>query len=248
MRVVTIPALVDNYAYLLIGDDGTAVVVDPSEAAPVLAAAARESVRPKAIWLTHHHWDHVGGVPELVAAWGIREVYGSAYDLAEKRIAGQTHGLSAGPGPRLGGVASKVLEIPGHTLGAIAYVIDGHLFSGDTLFLAGCGRVFEGTMEMMASSMVTLRGLPGETRIYCGHEYTEKNLAFAQSVEPQNGDIAKAMTEAQRVRAKGEPTVPWTLDADKRVNPFLRFDLPALRGDGDGTESFTRLREAKNRF
>jgi hydroxyacylglutathione hydrolase len=153
-------------------------------------------------------------------------VLGSAYDLARGRIPRQSVGLSEGDRVTLGAAEVSVLEIPGHTLGAIAFVVEGCLFSGDTLFLAGCGRVFEGTMEMMQASLAKLRALPDTTRVYCGHEYTLSNLRFARDVEPSSSTLAAASAEAEARRDRGEPTVPGTLAQERAHNPFLRWDVP----------------------
>lgn len=249
MRIVPVPCLSDNYAYLVIDEGaGRAAVVDPSEADPVKEALAREGVQPAALWLTHHHWDHVGGVEALCDAYGIDEVLGSAHDLAESRIPRQTRGLADGDTFSFGGETVHVMHIPGHTLGAIAYHVDGDVFTGDTLFLGGCGRVFEGTMQMMSQSLDKLRRLPPETRVWCGHEYTVKNLKFAATVEPASDPLKEALEATEAKRAAGEPTVPGRLATELEVNPFLRFDVPEVARGADAVASFTRLRQAKDRF
>ncbi|HEY1955686.1 MAG TPA: hydroxyacylglutathione hydrolase [Polyangiaceae bacterium] len=229
-----IPCLKDNYAYLVTCDKtGKRAVVDPSEAEPVLAALGTKTL--DAIWNTHHHWDHVGGNEALVAKLGVREVCGHASDRG--RIAAQTRFLEEGDTFELGALRVRILHIPGHTTGAIAYVVDGFadgapaVFTGDTLFVAGCGRLFEGTPEMMFASLAKLAALPDETRVYCGHEYTAANLRFAAHVEPDSADIAAA---AKRVQV---PSVPSTIAAEKRINPFVRArtvaDLAARRAAKD---------------
>lgn len=248
LRIVPVPCLSDNYAYLVIAEDGHAAVVDPSEAAPVREALAREGARLVALWLTHHHWDHVGGVEALVAEHPGIPVLGSAHDAGLARIPCQTGRLDDGDAFAFEGHEVHVMAVPGHTLGAIAYVVDGNVFSGDTLFLAGCGRVFEGTMPMMAASMAKLRALPDATRIYCGHEYTRTNLRFAQQEEPENDDVVRALADAERAAGEGRPTVPGTIAHEKATNPFFRFDVPSLAKGLGSDESFARLREAKNRF
>jgi len=256
VRVTPIPCLADNYAYLVETDAGQVAVVDPSEAPPVQSALQARGLGLDAIWLTHHHWDHVGGVEALCEAYRPADVLGSAHDLEHGRIPHQTRGLTEGDTLRFGGHEITLYDIPGHTLGAIAYVIEGHLFSGDTLFIAGCGRVFEGTMPMMQQSLSKLRALPPETLVCCGHEYTVANLRFAQSVEPDSTAIEARARAAKACREGGELTVPDRLGAELDTNPFLRWDAPAViayaeaRGaDGDDPGSvFGAVRAAKDAF
>ncbi len=234
MSITPIPCLKDNYAYLVTCDaTGKRAVVDPSEADPVLAALG--GAKLDAIWNTHHHWDHVGGNEALVQKLGVADVVGHASDRG--RIACQTRFLEEGDAFELGALRVRVLHIPGHTTGAIAYVVEGDgapaVFTGDTLFVAGCGRLFEGTPAMMFESLKKLAALPGETRVYCGHEYTAQNLRFAAHVEPQNTDVAAA------ARAVNVPSVPSTIAAEKRINPFIRAPDAA---------AFASLRAAKDKF
>jgi hydroxyacylglutathione hydrolase len=256
MRVIPVPCLKDNYAYLLVNAQGAAVVVDPSEAGPVEAALARERVSLSEIWLTHHHGDHVGGVPEL---WSTRPevpVIGSRYDLEHDRIPAQNTGVSEGDTLRFDGHTVELLDIPGHTLGAIAFVVAGNLFSGDTLFVAGCGRVFEGTMAMMQRSLAKLRALPGETRVYCGHEYTVSNLRFAEAVEPDSEPVKKRLAWAAAQRERNEPTMGTALADELATNPFLRWDERSVIArarewgaeGGDPASVFGALRKAKDKF
>lgn len=217
-----VPCLKDNYAYLLhrAGSADT-IVVDASEEAPVLAALGRLGLNPVAILATHHHLDHVGGNAGLLARYPDLRVYG--YRTDRGRIPGQTHFLRDGQEFEAAGIAVKVLHIPGHTLGAVAYVAEGAAFTGDTLFAAGCGRLFEGTAAQMYESLnVKLGALPDGTRVYCGHEYTLSNLRFAASLEPDNEAIAKKLAWAQAARAQGQPTLPSTLGEERLTNPFLR--------------------------
>jgi hydroxyacylglutathione hydrolase len=247
MQVIPVPCLRDNYAYLVISE-GRAAVVDPSEAEPVLRAIASHRVQLNEIWLTHHHWDHVGGIEALVEECPIGHVRGSRYDAEHQRIPRQTDGLSQGDSFQFGDVTVDILEIPGHTLGAIAFVANGNLFSGDTLFIAGCGRVFEGTMEMMAKSLSKLRSLPPDTKVWCGHEYTVKNLRFAKTVEPDNVQLERELRDAIATREAGKLTVPGTIGRELETNPFLRFDNPRLAAGRDPVASFAAIREAKDRF
>lgn len=213
MRVAIVPCLKDNFAYLVI-DGGIAAVVDPGEAAPVEAALAREGVQLAAIWLTHHHWDHVGGVKELVAAHPDVEVVAHEHD--RERSPCVTKLVKEGDSVGLGGLRASIIYNPGHTLGAISYVIEGCVFTGDTLFAAGCGRVFEGTPEMMHASLLKLAALPEATRVYFGHEYTATNLRYAAVAEPDNARIG------ERARTLAQPSTPSTIADERATNPFVR--------------------------
>jgi hydroxyacylglutathione hydrolase len=248
--------LKDNYAYLLVASGGDAAVVDASEAGPVLAAVRREGVSVRAIWSTHHHPDHVGGNAQLARELSIDEVVGHASDV--NRIPGQTKSVEAGDVVRVGDVAARCLHIPGHTLGAVAYFVEAGservVFTGDTLFCAGCGRLFEGTPQQMVASLARLMALPGDTRVYCGHEYTENNLRFAAAIEPGNTAIGKARARAAALRAEGQPTVGTTLEDERDTNPFLRVASPEIRkalgipADADDVVAFAAVRAAKDSF
>ena len=249
MHVVTIPCLSDNYAYLLVGDRGRDVaVVDPAESEPVANELSRLGRPLTQIWLTHHHWDHVGGVEALCDAHPGVEVLGSAHDLEQGRIPRQTRGLREGDRLIFDDREVAVIAIPGHTLGAVAFLVDGMLFSGDTLFAGGCGRVFEGTMSMMKDSLAKLRELPDETRVYCGHEYTLRNLEFAQSIEADNPAIAAALARTTKARQSGKATVPTTMAVERETNPFLRFDVATVARGRESVATFEALRKAKDRF
>ncbi|MGB8222277.1 MAG: hydroxyacylglutathione hydrolase [Polyangiales bacterium] len=247
MKVIPIPCLSDNYAYLVI-ENGRVAVVDPSEADPVLRALHEARGTLSEIWLTHHHWDHIGGIEALMEECPVEHVRGSRYDAEQHRIPRQTDALADGDSFEFGGASVEIFEIPGHTLGAIAFVADGNLFSGDTLFIAGCGRVFEGTMEMMSRSLAKLRALPPDTKVWCGHEYTVNNLRFAKTIEPGNPDVERALREATAIRDRGELTVPGRLDRELATNPFLRFDDPKVAAGRDPVESFAAIRAAKDQF
>lgn len=230
MRVVPVPCLRDNYAYLICCETtNQAAVVDPSEAKPVLQAVAREGVTLSAIWNTHHHWDHVGGNKELLAAHPDLEVVGHESDKG--RIHGQTVFANHDDTVTFGNaVTARLIFNPGHTTGAISYYLASHraVFTGDTLFLGGCGRVFEGTMPMMHESLMRLAALPGDTRVYCGHEYTAANLRFAREVEPDSQALRDRIQAVSAVRDGGQPTVPGTMAEERDTNPFLRAALPEV--------------------
>ena len=258
MEIVPIPMLADNYGYLVIAPQGReAAVIDPSEGAPVLAKVAELGVRLVAVLATHHHWDHTGGNEALFEKFPGLPVYGHRYDHERGRTPGLSRPVEEGDELEVGALRPGVLAVPGHTLGAVAYLFGDALFTGDTLFVAGCGRLFEGTPAQMHASLEKLARLPDETRIYCGHEYTEKNLLFARSVEPENEAIGEAIGEARALRAEGRPTIPSTIGREKEINPFLRVTTPAiverLEGEGGGkpldvVARFARLREMKDRF
>lgn len=250
MNVIPIPCLADNYAYLL-EQDGHAVVVDPSEAGPVLAALAGLTL--DAIWCTHHHWDHINGVPGLLERHAV-PVIGSRHDHDQRRIPGQTIAVEAGDTVPFGPFQAHIRAIPGHTLGAIAFQIEGELFTGDTLLAGGCGRVFEGTLPMMQASLAQLRSLDPTLRVWCGHEYTVKNLEFAQSQAPDPA-VSARLGAARAQRAQSLPTVGSTLAEEVTTNPFLRWDDPAIIAtarrlgalDDGPAEVFGAWRTAKDR-
>lgn len=223
MDVLHVPAFQDNYIWLIRHDDAVAIV-DPGDAAPVIAELQRQKLRPSAVLCTHHHRDHVGGAAELAKRYGI-PIFGPA----REHIPAVTHALDEGARAELPGLGLNVFATPGHTLGHIMYYGHGMLFCGDTLFSAGCGRLFEGTPQQMHASLSRVARLPAETRVYCGHEYTEANLRFAQAVEPENQDIRRRLDNVRNLRAQGLPTLPSTIGQERRVNPFLRCDVDAVR-------------------
>lgn len=249
--VTPVPCLSDNYAYL-VHERGSqdALVVDASEAAPVRAALEAHGLVPRAILSTHHHWDHVGGNVELAAAFPGLLVFGSEHD--RERIPGLTRTLRHGEGFSVKGVSGRALLVPGHTLGATAFVIDDAVFTGDTLFIAGCGRLFEGDAAMMARSLCDeLASLPDETRVYCGHEYTLSNAKFAKSVDADNAAVLALIARAEAARAANLPTVPSTIREERAHNPFMRVADEAWRaamGATDRAEAFARIRKAKDVF
>ncbi len=228
MLVTIVPCLRDNYAYLLRAPGSReALVVDPSEAQPVLREVEKQSLRLVGILCTHHHWDHVGGNEGILAQQPELQVF--AYESDRGRIPGQTAYLSHGQSFSIAGLDFQALYIPGHTLGAVAYVGHGAAFTGDTLFAAGCGRLFEGTPAMMYESLnEKLAKLPKETLIYCGHEYTASNLTFAAHVEPGNAAVKQKAERIESMRARGAPTVPSTIADELATNPFMRCDSPEI--------------------
>lgn len=228
LEIALVPLLRDNYGYLLHEPaDGLTAIVDPSESQPVLEAAAARGWRLTHILNTHHHHDHCGGNADLKAATGAR-VVGPAYDRA--RIPEIDEAVDEASGFRFGHLAARVLFIPGHTRGHIAFWFGEAraLFCGDTLFSLGCGRLFEGDPPMMWASLSKLKALPGETRIYCGHEYTEANARFALTVDPDNAALQARAAEVKALRAEGRPTVPSTMGNERAANPFLRADDAAI--------------------
>jgi hydroxyacylglutathione hydrolase len=258
MRIVPIPCLSDNYAYLVISEaTKEAAVVDASEAQPVITAVEKADVKLAAIWSTHHHFDHVGGNEEVVRHFGLSDVYAHVSDRG--RVPGQTKFMESGRSFTMGSLTVETLHIPGHTLGAIAYIVSGEggpraVFTGDTMFIAGCGRLFEGTPAQMHASLASLARLGDDTRVYCGHEYTLANLKFAAHVEPGNPDVERATERVSALRAEGKATVPSTMGDEKRMSPFLRASLPEIRRrvgvgpEASDVEAFAAVRRAKDGF
>jgi hydroxyacylglutathione hydrolase len=221
-EISLIPAFKDNYIWLLTRGK-RAVVVDPGDAAPVIARLEGDDLTLEGILITHHHADHQGGVAELKARWPV-EVFAPA----NESITGRTRPLSGGEQINILGQMVDVMAVPGHTLGHLAYLAPGALFCGDTLFGAGCGRLFEGTPEQMSASLDSIAALPDDTLAYCAHEYTEMNLRFALAVEPENAALQARVAKVAALRAAGRPSVPLTLGEEKATNPFLRCAEPAV--------------------
>lgn len=257
MEIYRLPALSDNYIFLLYDPDrNIAAVVDPAEPKPVLEKLQSLGAELVAIFNTHHHYDHVGANQKLIQKFPKLKVYGGVEDRG--RIPGQQIFLQEGDRVEFAERVGEILFVPGHTSGHIAYYFPavvagetGELFCGDTLFAGGCGRLFEGTPAQMVESLSKLRNLPDNTRIWCAHEYTLKNLQFAITVDEQNPALQSRLTEVKAVRRRNEPTVPSTIGVEKRTNPFLRWEQPSLQlavKSKDPVQTFARLRGKKDMF
>lgn len=237
LTVRRVPAFEDNYIWLIkaIGHPHVAIV-DPGDARPVINTIEQEDLEPVAILITHHHWDHTGGIDDLLARYPM-PVYGPAHES----IPYMTQPLSEGNVVHIPELDSqfRVLDVPGHTAGHIAYYHAGNdepglLFCGDTLFAGGCGRLFEGTAEQMHQSLSKILALPDNTLVFCAHEYTEANLAFARIAEPDNQELQDRQANVRLLRQRGEPTVPSLLGLEKATNPFLRFNESTIVKAAEG--------------
>ena len=253
LRAIPLPALQDNYIWLLAAPGGEALVVDPGEAGPVLQAAA-DGLRPVAIVLTHHHPDHVAGAAELVQRFGI-----PCHAPDDDRITAATARVAHGDRVRVAALdlSLDVIGVPGHTLSHVAFHGAGHLFCGDTLFSLGCGRMFEGQPAQFLASLERLAALPADTAVCCGHEYTEANGRFSLAVEPDNAARDNRLAQVRDLRQRGLPSLPSTLASERDCNPFLRIDQPGLqacltrhlgRPPRDRSEAFGALRQLKDSF
>lgn len=241
IQISALPAFTDNYIWLLQDQHHQrCAVVDPGDAAPVVTWLQQHPGWVLSdILITHHHHDHVGGVEQLKQLSGA-----TVYGPARENIPGRDVALDDQDRVSVLGCEFRVMSVPGHTLGHIAYYHDGLLFCGDTLFAAGCGRLFEGTPEQMHQSLDSLAALPAETRVYCTHEYTLSNLKFAQAVEPHNPDIAERLATVIQLREDGRMTLPSTLALEKLTNPFLRTAETSVKQKADERNGLDNLSQS----
>ncbi|XP_071963967.1 hydroxyacylglutathione hydrolase, mitochondrial-like isoform X2 [Antedon mediterranea] len=254
MRVRLLPALQDNYMYLLVDEESNeAAIVDPVEPEKVVEAVKQEGVKLTSVLTTHHHWDHSGGNEKLVSLQQGLNVYGG-----DDRIPALTNKVSHDDKFKVGSLNIQCLFTPCHTSGHICFYVTGQdgqdpaVFTGDTLFIAGCGKFFEGQPDQMYNALINvLSNLPDETKVYCGHEYTVSNLRFAEHVEPSNFDIKEKMSWAQVQRSKDTPTIPSTIGEEKKYNPFMRVRVKSVQdhvGQSEGIATMGALRTEKDGF
>lgn len=254
MQIHAIPAFQDNYIWLLEIPHQRAIVVDPGDATPVKTFLKQHQLQLSALLITHHHADHTGGIQALT-----EETPVPVFGPQQEAITGITHPLTAGAAVQTFDELPQinVLDTGGHTAGHISYLIAEHLFCGDTLFAGGCGRLLGGTAPQLFNSLMRLKQLPDATKIYCAHEYTLANLRFALAVEPDNSDLQARFETVSLLRDNGQITLPSTLATEKRTNPFLRCDIPAVKTAAeiycgrplpDAVEVFTVIRQWKDQF
>jgi len=253
VKIESIEAFTDNYIWLVTTNEGS-IVIDPGESSNIINLMHKNQLDLKAILVTHHHFDHTGGIEEIISHCPV-DVFGPFNNIQTIRKK-----LKGGDRLNVIGIEFEIIEIPGHTLDHIAFYSENNgrpiLFCGDTLFAAGCGRVFEGTYEQMFESLIKLKNLPTNTNIYCGHEYTLSNLRFAKEVEPFNKDILSRYNKVLKLREKGTPSVPSTLSNELKTNPFLRCDNKEVQENisskfkitKENKEIFKALRSWKDNF
>ncbi len=248
MEIARLPIFRDNYVFVVVVA-GAAVCVDPGEAKAVQRYLTTHSLALEGIWLTHHHPDHIGGVAALKATYPQAQVYGAAVD--RDRLPALDLELTPPQTFTWQGLVVSVLPVPAHTSAHIAYSVAGQLFCGDALFAGGCGRLFEGTPVQLLDSLNRLRQLPEATQVWCAHEYTESNLRFALTVEPDNRDLQERYTAVCAARAANQPTIPTTIGLEKLTNPFLRWESATIQqavGSSDPVRVISRLRGRKDLF
>ena len=255
ISLTALPAFSDNYIWLAINmQRSTAAIIDPGTADTCIDFLENKQISPVAILITHRHWDHTGGIAELLARYDI-PVFGPA----NEKIQGITDRVTPGDHIKLDKIDTgfDVMDLSGHTSGHVGYLTEGVLFCGDTLFSAGCGRLFDGTAAQLYASLQRISALPGDTKICCAHEYTLDNLSFAATIEPDNSAIQQRIDEVRQLRSRDLPSLPVELREEKRYNPFLRTHLPAIatavadhsgKNIDDSEQCFTALRMWKDGF
>ena len=253
INIEPIEAFSDNYIWLVTTNEGS-IVIDPGESSKTIELLKKRDLNLKAILITHHHFDHTGGIDE-VKLFSSAKVYGPKNDISSIDVR-----VEVGQALSLIGIDFEIIELPGHTLDHIAFYTNNNgnplLFCGDTLFAGGCGRVFEGTFEQMHESLMKLKSLPANTKVYSGHEYTTANLSFAKEVEPLNKNIISRYNEVLKLRKEGIPTLSTTIEIELRTNPFFRCDVEEIQDsllkkfniERNEQEIFKALREWKDNF
>ena len=253
INIEPIEAFSDNYIWLVTTNEGS-IVIDPGESSKTIELLKKRDLNLKAILITHHHFDHTGGIDE-VKLFSSAKVYGPKNDISSIDVR-----VEVGQALNLIGIDFEIIELPGHTMDHIAFYTNNNgnplLFCGDTLFAGGCGRVFEGTFEQMHESLMKLKSLPANTKVYSGHEYTTANLSFAKEVEPLNKNIISRYNEVLKLRKEGIPTLPTTIEIELKTNPFFRCDVEEIQDsllkkftiERNEQEIFKALREWKDNF
>ena len=253
INIEPIEAFSDNYIWLVTTNEGS-IVIDPGESSKTIELLKKRNLSLKAILITHHHFDHTGGIDE-VKLFSSAKVYGPKNDISSIDVR-----VEVGQALSLIGIDFEIIELPGHTMDHIAFYTNNNgnplLFCGDTLFAGGCGRVFEGTFEQMHESLMKLKSLPANTKVYSGHEYTTANLSFAKEVEPLNKNIISRYNEVLKLRKEGIPTLPTTIEIELKTNPFFRCDVEEIQDsllkkfniERNEQEIFKALREWKDNF
>ncbi|QCO56377.1 hydroxyacylglutathione hydrolase [Pseudorhodobacter turbinis] len=255
LELITIPCLSNNYAFLIHNPDSKeTALIDVPEAAPILEALSVRGWTLTDVLLTHHHWDHIDGLPDLLAGLATKpRIWGAAADA--HRLPPLDHALTEADTVQICGEEVEILDMPGHTVGHIAFYLPASkmLFSGDSLMVMGCGRLFEGTPAQMWNSLCKTASLPGDTLLLSGHEYTADNIAFARSLEPENSQLISLASRVADLRAANTPTVPTTLAQERNTNPFLRAPDPSLKAalgmaTAPDVDAFTEIRARKDAF